>query len=502
MRLRQFCLPWAAALLLTACAGATHDTNKEDEHKHDATIAMTAYTTGYEFFVDADPLISGKQGHLIVHVTSLNDFKPVSKGEVTVSLNVSGKQLTKTIPQPEEPGIYIFELTPPAPGSATLSVTVKASAGTQSAVFPGLTVYADEHEAYEAAEAAAPSSPNGIAFPKEQSWTTDFATAETSVREIGSNVRAMALVEPTATGEHTLCATTPGRVTILDKEIAVGQQVGAGKAMFRVNAAGLAEGDLKVRLLEAQAEYDRAGREYARLKGLEADRLTTAAEVTRARAEYETASIALSALRKNFAGGSQTVASPISGYVQSLSVTDGQWVDMGQPLATVASSSMVQLTAKVPARYATELTTLSNAYIMRAGGEPMDIRSLAGRFVSRGKLVEPGSPMLPVVIEIRNELGLLPGSYVETILQFGGGRRAVAIPRSAVVEEMGNTFVMVQITPEYFEKRQVSLGEYDGAYYEVLSGLKEGERIVSKGAPIVKLSQGAGALDAHAGHAH
>ena len=78
----------------------------------------------------------------------------------------------------------------------------------------------------------------------------------------------------------------------------------------------------------------------------------------------------------------------------------------------------------------------------------------------------------------------------------------MTVPNSSLVEEMGNYFVFVQLTPEFFEKREVKTGKSNGLRTEILSGLKENERIVGKGAVLVKLAQASGKLDAHAGHVH
>ena len=78
----------------------------------------------------------------------------------------------------------------------------------------------------------------------------------------------------------------------------------------------------------------------------------------------------------------------------------------------------------------------------------------------------------------------------------------VAVPRTAIVEEMGSYFVFVQNSPISFEKRSVVLGATDGNLVKIDKGVHEGERVVTKGAVILKLSQGAAALDPHAGHVH
>ncbi len=490
-------------LILGGCSSENRHNDQGSDHEHNATVNLYTYTASYEVYVVADPFVSGHEGHIMVHVTRLSDFKPADKVEVSASLLVGGQKIIAKKHKGSTPGLYILELTPSGCGEATLSINIKSADTDQSATFTKLTVYKNEHEADEAAKAQADFHPNSIAFPKEKSWNTDFATTIVDYQDIGSNVRSMALVEPVPSGERTLAATVAGKVTILDPHIAIGSPIAAGKSLFRIDASGVAEGDMKLRIADAQAEYARAKREYDRINAMMADKLATASELSQARADYERAAALLSSLRKNFGGGAQSVASPIAGFLRSIDVTNGQWVEAGQPLATVTSSSMVQLTARIPSRYSADLKNISGAMLLTAsGGAPISLDELNGRILSHASGVEAGSAMVPVVMEITNSLDLIPGTYVETMIRFGRGKQSIAIPRSAIVEEMGSTFVMVQINPELFEKRQVDLGTTDGYFYEVTSGLRPGERIVSKGAPIVKLSQGAGTLDAHSGHAH
>ena len=48
----------------------------------------------------------------------------------------------------------------------------------------------------------------------------------------------------------------------------------------------------------------------------------------------------------------------------------------------------------------------------------------------------------------------------------------------------------------------MQLGTTDGKLVKVLAGVHAGERVVTKGGIVLKLSQGAAALDPHAGHVH
>jgi multidrug efflux pump subunit AcrA (membrane-fusion protein) len=78
---------------------------------------------------------------------------------------------------------------------------------------------------------------------------------------------------------------------------------------------------------------------------------------------------------------------------------------------------------------------------------------------------------------------------------------ALVIPISALVEEQGTFYAYVQTGGESFEKRELKLGGNDGQHVQILSGISNGERVVTKGAYQVKLATMTGAVPAH-GHEH
>jgi len=79
--------------------------------------------------------------------------------------------------------------------------------------------------------------------------------------------------------------------------------------------------------------------------------------------------------------------------------------------------------------------------------------------------------------------------------------KAIVVPYSALLEEQGKYFVYVEKAGESFLKREVVLKGNDGLYAEISSGLKPGERVVTKGIQPIKLSSMAGGLPLH-GHTH
>jgi multidrug efflux pump subunit AcrA (membrane-fusion protein) len=191
----------------------------------------------------------------------------------------------------------------------------------------------------------------------------------------------------------------------------------------------------------------------------------------------------------------------MKGSIASLLVANGDYVEPGTPLAIVQRDGGMNLVAELPVRYAAQLKNISTVNVETAQGEIFDMAEY-GAIPVVGNVANSCN-MLPVTVSCMALPGVVTGSIVTLYLSSADEEsHHVAVPRTALVEEMGNMFVFVQNNPISFEKRSVTVGATDGRYVQLLSGVAPGERVVSKGGVILKLSQGAAALDPHAGHVH
>ena len=75
------------------------------------------------------------------------------------------------------------------------------------------------------------------------------------------------------------------------------------------------------------------------------------------------------------------------------------------------------------------------------------------------------------------------------------------VPASAVVDDGGRPIVFVQREGETFERRPVTLGARAGDVVQVVEGVKAGERVVTRGAYLVRLASLSTQVPAH-GHVH
>ena len=492
-----------AVLVIMSCTHNHSPKTDEHAHAHDETLQLTAYSADFEVFAEATPFVVGEESDILAHFTLLKNFKPLTEGSITASLIIGEDSVRQTLEQPTRPGIYLFSLQPTVTGPGKLVFDIQTSTETYQIVVPDIRVYKSEHAAHEAAAEAAISSINGVVFTKEQSWKIDFATAEARREPFGQIIRTTAQVQSSQGDERIITAKTNGVVLFPNNNVVEGKAVGAGQALFSIDGSGMADNNLSVRYAEAESEYHRAKVEYDRKQELAKENIISQSDLLKAKTDFSNAEAAYNNLRKNFTAGKQTISSPISGFVTRVLVRNGEYADAGQPVLVVSQNRDLLIKADLQPKYFDRLSSITSANIrLLNSNRTYTLEELGGRVLSYGKTTDIANPLIPVVFQVNNKAGLLSGSFVEMFIKAQTNAQATTVPNEAIIEEMSNFFVYVQLTPELFEKRAIKKGVTDGIRTEITEGITEGERVVSRGAMLVKLSQASGALDPHAGHVH
>ena len=117
----------------------------------------------------------------------------------------------------------------------------------------------------------------------------------------------------------------------------------------------------------------------------------TESELNAARSEYERARLAYRATGGRRGGGT-AVAAPLTGYVKACLVKEGDYVGVGQPLASVTRNSRLYLRADVPQRHYAALASVRSARFRPAYSDSVyDVSRLDGRLLSVGRASAAGS---------------------------------------------------------------------------------------------------------------
>ncbi|MBK6819500.1 MAG: biotin/lipoyl-binding protein [Bacteroidetes bacterium] len=108
--------------------------------------------------------------------------------------------------------------------------------------------------------------------------------------------------------------------------------------MFTITGGEIPAENVGAAKQSATAEQKAAQAEYNRASDLIKDKLITQSEFQAAKLRNENAKIAVSNLNKNYGAGGRNLSSPISGFIKSILVSEGQYVTAGQPLATITKT--------------------------------------------------------------------------------------------------------------------------------------------------------------------
>jgi len=511
MNSRIILIVWLA-MALTACHSHSHENEKshdhgdetaqsenlEEGHEH-VKVQYTAYTTSYELFAESDVFVVGEKANVLSHFSLLPSFKALEAGSITAVLTVNGREVRQTLDAPTRKGIYSFDLVPETAGTGTLHFQIDTAVVSTGEVM----VYPNHNDAHAHPSPAEPSMVNKVVFTKEQSWKIDFKTETVRTQPFGQVIKTVARIEPATGNETDITAKAGGIVSFSANNLVEGKEVTAGQSLFRIASGGMMENNLAVKISEAKNNFNQAEANYNRKKELAVDRIISEKELLEAHTSYENARAVVENLVNNTTEGGQNITSPMKGFLKQIWVSNGQYVEAGQRLATVSQNHSLMLNAYVQPQYSKILSSLNSAHLKTLNdNKSYTFEELNGKVLSYGKSVNDNNFLIPVYLQIDNKADFIQGSMVEIYLKTMTNSQALTIPNSALLEEQGIYFVYVQETPELFEKRQVITGVTDGINTEIISGLNVGERIVTQGAMLIKLAQAAGALDPHSGHVH
>jgi len=370
--------------------------------------------------------------------------------------------------------------------------------------------------------------------------TTGPALAPVTRRDLSATVTATGTVKAMVGAEVKVGSRIPGRVDQL--AVQVGDRVKAGQAIARLEQddlraavekarADLAAAEAKLATVRNGARTQELQTAEAALRQAEANQLLTKANLDRYRQLYQDGGVALqqvdtaardydvavaqvrsareqlslirekytledgqyaeaqvqqarAALRIAEANlGYATITAPMGGVVASVSTQQGETVTSGSAAAQAPTFvTIIDLTRLQVDAYVDE-TDIGKVRVGHEATFSVDAypdREFTGKVTAiyPKALIQQNVVTYDVVITIDNREGLLrPDMTANTTITVAKRDKVLAIPNQAVRREEGDRVVVVQ-EGDRLVRRAVKTGWKDKTYTEVLSGLKEGERVV------------------------
>ncbi|MBI5058906.1 efflux RND transporter periplasmic adaptor subunit [candidate division KSB1 bacterium] len=519
---------FAAILFAFGCGGGTADHAQNDEHAHEGEqahegehgdhgadehghgpgeggVVETIWQDNLEMFGEWPQFLAGQSSRAVLHFTSLITFDPATDGPLTITWQqgerVVKSQVADTVTRT---GIFIVEVLPPDPGTYRMTMTLASPQMSGTITLDGVHVY----------QGKAPEMPHAeggeeeISFLKEQQWVLGTKTGLVERRDIHDNVRAPGELKAAGNRASEVYAPFAGALLPDHKFGAVrhGQVVRKGQALAMISPSPNAENSW----YELLGEYRLAKAEMTRVEKLYESQAVSQRRVEEARQRLTVKEAQLMAAL----GGAElddvdsetphfTVRAPRDGVIAHHDVAYGAYVQPGQRLFSVINPEIVWLEIQAAAADIHNANDISRAFFTISGsGIVYSTDQFEGNVIASGSVLDPITRRIPVTFELKNSDGLLKvGEFVQVDLQTSVARRALAVQKSAILEDGGSTVAYVQAGGESFVRRVVTTGAIDGPWIEVLAGLKEGERVATAGAYKIKLASGSTGEVGH-GHAH
>ena len=340
------------------------------------------------------------------------------------------------------------------------------------------------------------SNPDEIILAPHKAKAAGVASMEIQPKSFRQVIKASGEVQAAQGNESTIVANVAGVVSF-QRSVTEGMQVGNGATIMTISASKLQDGDPAER---ARIAYEAAKADFDRASRLVESQIVSQKEFNAIKEKYENARLAYEALSKNQTKSGVAVSAPMGGYIKNLLVKEGDYVAVGQPLATVTQNNRLFLRADVSERYYKYLNGITSANFKTPyDNQVYELEALNGKLLSYGK--SAGSFYVPVTFSFDNKGDIIPGSFVEIYLLSKDMENSIVLPVEALTEEQGLYFIYIQKCEESYKKQEVKLGASNGKEVQILSGVNPGDKVVVKGAYHVKLASASNALPAHS-HEH
>lgn len=270
---------------------------------------------------------------------------------------------------------------------------------------------------------------------------------------------------------------------------------------MEIVSADLTTNNLRSEVQKAKATLEQREASYQRISELYQSKVMSKTDFEKAKEQYLLAKANFETLNSGFTGKGKQVVAPFDGFMLELYAKSGAFVKQGTSLMKVTIDENHMLQTMVAPKHAAALENIHDLLYQNGEGEWSSLKAKGGTIISVSREVSLDNSLLSVFSEVQESIHAPDGSFTEVQVEVGEPLQSLVIPYSALLEDYGQYSVIVQLSGESYERRNVTLGKRNGGEVEIVKGLSLGEVVVTKGAYQVKMASMPGQAPAH-GHAH
>ena len=260
----------------------------------------------------------------------------------------------------------------------------------------------------------------------------------------------------------------PRRITRL--LVDVGDRVAAGQKVAELDNAALAQ---------AKAQYENTKANYERSNELYQFGGESKANWEAMKTSYEVAKSTYENLLEN-----TTLVSPISGVITARNYDIGDMCG-GQPIFVVQKINPVKIKISVSESL---YTHIKKGMEVEVEFDALPEQKFTAKVSRITPSIDPSTRTFPVELVLANAKEIVkPGMYARVTMNYGT-RQNIVVPDLAVVKQLGsgNRYIYVYNQDGTVAYKKVELGRRFGDKYEILSGIADGDVVVTSGQVALK----------------
>ncbi len=330
-----------------------------------------------------------------------------------------------------------------------------------------------------------------IAMDTARAQAAGIVTEAVSSGGLASEIIAQGFVATTSEGEAILTARADGAIVRITQHLGDNVRQGETIALLESREAATLTADRSAaaaRVAAARSAYNREKRLFDARVTARQDLEAAQAVLAEAEAELRRAQSAAGASKLAGDGRTMAIVSPITGRLTKADARLGAYVLAGTDLFHVADPNRLQVNASVLPTDARRVSVGDTAVIELADGE-----TRTATVHSITPALDAQSKTATLVLLPQGSAQLTAGQGVRVRVRPGGqpsdGR--MTLPEESVQTVEGKNMVFVR-GPKGFQATEVVIGERSGGRIEIISGIRAGAVVATKGAFLLKAELGKG----------
>ena len=170
--------------------------------------------------------------------------------------------------------------------------------------------------------------------------------------------------------------------------------------------------------------------------------------------------------------------SNVNGYLSALNINEGEYVTIGTSLFGIASLETVWVNAEI---YQNELSYLFQNPEIDLEFDALPNETFKGQIILNPPALDADRKVSSVKISVQNTKGKIKPGMMATLSVKRNQKKTLVIFKSSIVLGKNSTSVWVQTSSGMFEKKMIETGIENKNEIEVISGISEGDLVVSSG---------------------